>query len=647
MATLQKAYTLIKKIYDSFSRPPMMVAAGIFLLLSLIQIFFPIFPIDPAWVTILICGTPLVVLALERVFRQFFISSALLISIAMFAAIYIGEIFAAGEVVFIMAIGAWLEDRTVEKTKRGIEKLINLVPNEARRIATKPDGTIREETVAAKDLQIGDIVRILPGEKIIADGVISKGETSVDQSVMTGESLPVDKGKGDEVYTGTVNCYGSMDVEVKKAFADSSLQKMIALVREAENKQAPMQKIVDKVAQWLVPLACLIAFAGYAFTHDLVRAVTVLVVFCPCALALATPVSIVAAIGQATKFGVLIKSGEALEKMGKVTVAAFDKTGTLTKGRLQVTDVIPFSVSKEKLLSYAAACENRSEHPIGKAIAAYAKEKAIAVPEPANFAMQMGKGVSASIEGEKMICGNERLLAEQGIPITADAAAMILSQRRQGKATVIAAKGNTVIGIIALSDVLRENAQTALASLKKAGITRTVLLTGDNQEAALAIAAQTEITDIKAGLLPEDKADAIAALEKEGSMVAMLGDGVNDAAALKTASVGIAMGTMGSDIAIDAADIALMGDDISKIPYIKKLANATIRNIKVNITISMIINFFAIALSLLGILNPITGALVHNAGSVLVVMNAARLYNRTIDKNTAPPTSPALATETV
>ncbi len=622
----------IKQIYDSFSKPPMMIVSGIFLLLSLIQIFFAVFPFDPAWVTIVICGLPLVVLALQRLFRHFFISSALLISIAMFAAIYIGEIFAAGEVAFIMALGAWLEDRTVEKAKKGIADLLKLVPNQARRIKTDMNGQIHEEIVTARDLKLGDIVRILPGETVIADGEIVTGETSVDQSVLTGESLPIDKTVGQKVFTGALNCFGSIDVKVQKAFADSSLQKMIALVQEAEHKQAPMQKIVDKWAQWLVPIACLIAVAGYLITQDITKAVTVLVVFCPCALALATPVSIVAAIGQATKFGVLIKSGEALEKMGKVSTIAFDKTGTLTEGKLRVTDIAAFSITKEEVTALAAACESRSEHPIGKAIAAHAKENRIAIKEVRDFVMSLGKGITGNVDAEKIVCGNEKLFLASGIQIDPITQAAIHSYRQQGKAVVIVGKNAAVVGIIALSDAVKDNAKAAIAVLFAAGIRRTILLTGDNPEAAAHIAAQIGITEIHSSLLPENKAGIIAAIEKEGELVAMIGDGINDAAALKTASVGIAMGTMGSDIAIAAADIALMGDELGKAAYVKRLANATIRTIKVNITISMTINFVAIALALWWVLNPITGALVHNVGSVLVVMNAARLYDRKIEK---------------
>lgn len=623
----------MKKINDFLNSMPMLIVSGIFLAISLIEHLNLLgkfrFPLDPAWVSIIISGVPLAYLAIERVIKQFFISSALLITIAMVACIFIGEIFAAGEVAFIMAIGAWLEDRTVERTKKGIEALLKLVPNQGRRIVTLPGGTVKEEMVDAKELKVGDIIRVLPGETIAADGKIAYGQTSVDQSIMTGESLPVDKVIDDSVFTGTINRFGSVDIEITKAFEDSSLQKMIQLVKKAEDNKAPMQRIVDKWATWLVPIACLIAFIAYFVTKDIVRAVTVLVVFCPCALALATPTSIVAAIGQATKFGVLIKSGEALEIMGKINTIAFDKTGTLTQGILLVSDIVAFDIDENELLSLAAATENRSEHPIGKAIVTFAKDKGFVLKETDNFAMTIGKGVSAFIDGRRILCGNERLLQEENdITIGERVKATIAPLREQGKAIIIVADENAVLGVLALSDTLKKESSQVIARLAENGITKTILLTGDNERTAQNIAKQVGITEVRASLLPEGKVEAITALQNNGQLLCMVGDGVNDAPALKTATVGIAMGTMGSDIAIEAADIALMGDDISKISYIKRLSNATIKTIKFNITASMTINSVAIVLSVLGLLTPVTGALVHNAGSVLIVLNAALLYDR-------------------
>lgn len=622
----------MKKINYFLNSFPMIIISGLFLGVSLLEHIGILgnfnFFIDPAWMSILISGLPLAWVAIERVVKNFNISSALLITIAMIACISIGEIFAAGEVAFIMAIGGWLEDRTVDRTKKGITQLLKLVPTKGRRITYQLDGTIKEEIVDPEELQVDNIIRVLPGETIPADGIIEFGQTSIDQSVMTGESLPVDKIKGDNVYTGTINCFGSIDIKVSKSFSDSSLNKMISLVKQAEDNKAPMQRTVDKFSAWFVPTACVIAIITYFVTKDITRAVTVLVIFCPCALALATPTSIVAAIGQATKFGVLIKSGEALERMGQINVVAFDKTGTLTHGNLAVSDVIPINISENELLKSVGSAEIRSEHPIGKAIVSFTKENKIDLFDTEEFSMVVGKGVISKIQDKRVLCGNEKLMSEEGVNISEKLNSVISELRGQGKAIVITAMQGSVIGIIALSDIIKENANSMIDKLLQSGISDTILLTGDNKKAAEYIGNKVGIKEIKSSLLPEDKVSEIVNIQNRGQLICMVGDGVNDAPALKTATVGVAMGTIGSDIAIEAADIAIMGDDISKIGYIKRLSNATLKTIKFNIIAAMVINIVAIILSVMGLLNPVTGALVHNVGSVLVVLNAALLYDR-------------------
>lgn len=622
----------MKKINDFLNSFPMIIISGLFLGISLLEHIGILdnfnFFIDPAWMSILISGLPLAWVAIERVIKNFNISSALLITIAMIACISIGEIFAAGEVAFIMAIGGWLEDRTVDRTKKGITQLLKLVPTKGRKITYKVDGTVKEEIVDPEELQVDNIIRVLPGDTIPADGIIEFGQTSIDQSVMTGESLPVDKIKGDNVYTGTINCFGSIDIKVSKSFSDSSLNKMISLVKQAEDNKAPMQRTVDKFSAWFVPTACVIAIITYFVTKDITRAVTVLVVFCPCALALATPTSIVAAIGQATKFGVLIKSGEALERMGQINVVAFDKTGTLTHGNLAISDIIPINVSENELLISVGSAEIRSEHPIGKAIVSFVKENKINLFDTEEFSMVVGKGVISKIQDKRVLCGNEKLMFEEGVNIPDEVNSLISELRGQGKAIVITATQGSVIGIIALSDIIKENANSMIDKLLQSGISDTILLTGDNKKAAEYIGNKVGIKEIKSSLLPEDKVSEIVNIQNRGQLICMVGDGVNDAPALKTATVGVAMGTIGSDIAIEAADIAIMGDDISKIGYIKRLSNATLKTIKFNIIAAMVINIVAIILSVMGLLNPVTGALVHNVGSVLVVLNAALLYDR-------------------
>lgn len=628
---------MLKRLSDFLAGLRMTIVAGAFLLLDLVPhlmeefggspVHFSFLPFDPAWVTVIISGIPLLYLAIWRIIHNpgiSKISSALLICIAMFAAIAIGDLFAAGEVAFIMAIGALLEDATTNRAKKGLKQLISLTPTKGRRLI---DG--KEEMIPAEEIRQGDVLRILPGETIPVDGIIISGETSVDQSIMTGESLPVDKGVGEEVFCGTINRFGSIDISATKVGENSSLQKLIRMVQDAENKQAPMQRIADRAASWLVPVALLIAILAYIFTGNIVTAVTVLVVFCPCALVLATPTAIMAAIGQATKHGVIIKSGEALEKMGKVDMIAFDKTGTLTYGRLDVSDMISFdeTISETDLLSLAASAETRSEHPLGKAIVEYAKSKKVPLLESNDFKMTAGKGILAEVGNHSLLCGNEKFLTENGVLIDNKVQSALERLRTQGKASILVAESQKCIGVIALSDVLRPEAKDMVSRLSDMH-TRTVLLTGDNQKTADYFAQQVGISKVRAELLPEEKVQSIENLQAENHKVCMIGDGVNDAPALKTADVSVAMGSMGSDIAIDAAEIALMSDDISKILYLKRLSNATVNTIKVSITLSMCINFAAIVLSLMGLLTPTTGALVHNAGSCFVVLIAALLYDR-------------------
>ena len=618
---------MFNKTIEFLSGLIMTIIGGVFLAAALIFTLTgttaPL-PVDPAWATVIISGLPICWCAIRELFLERSISSELLITVAMIASIAIGELFAAGEIALIMAIGAILEEKTVKRAKRGLKTLISLAPVEGRLINNGD-----EKIIKADEIVQGDLLRVFPGEAIPADGVIIAGDTSVDQSIMTGESLPVDKTVGDDVFCGSINRYGSIDVRATEVGGDSSLQKLIRMVQDAEKNKAPMQRMVDRWASWLVPAALIIAVVTYFAARDLTRAVTVLVVFCPCALVLATPTSIMAAIGQASKHGVIIKSGDALERMGKIDIVAFDKTGTLTNGNLVVSDVISCdaSVSEDDLLSLAASAEARSEHPLGKAIAAYAKDKGLTAARSDGFVMIPGKGVSAVVGGKDIFCGNGSWLREIGVFIGEAVEAGMEKLRRQGKAVIAVADREQVFGIVALSDTLRPAVRDMIEELKAAN-TDATLLTGDHQRTAEYFAGLAGISDVHADLLPALKVEKIRDLRRQGRNICMIGDGVNDAPALKTANVGVAMGSMGSDIAVDAADIALMGDDISKIPYLKRLSNATIKLIKLNISLAMTINFAAIILSILALLNPVTGALVHNAGAVLVIANAALLYDR-------------------
>lgn len=621
-------FCVIDEITDFLFGLKMTIISGIFLLIAVIFMIFgvntPIY-LNPAWGTVIISGIPMLTLAMSRLIREKWISSALLIAIAMVASLLIGEVFAAGEVAWIMALGALLEDWTVERAKKGLRNLINLTPQTGRKITNG-----HEEIIAVGEIEIGDILRILPGESVPVDGEIVIGTSSLDQSIMTGESLPIDKEVGDEVFCGTMNLYGAIDIKATSLGKNSSLQKLIDLVKSADEKQAPTQRIADKWATILVPVALLIAIVAWIVTSNIERGVTVLIVFCPCALILATPTAIMAAIGQATKYGVLIKSGEALETLGGLNTLVFDKTGTLTYGNLEVSDVISLSddLTDEDLLKITASCEKLSEHPLAKAIVNNVKELKIDIEEPNEFKMYPGKGVTCINSYGRVYAGNSKFLRENGININVDNYLDIL--KHEGKASIIVALNNEVIGLIGLSDVIREDSKNMIDKLHELGA-ETILLTGDNTETANYFATKVGIGKVYGNLLPQEKLDWIEKLKKEGKNVCMIGDGVNDAPALKTADVSVAMGSVGSDVAIEAADIALLGDDIGKISYLKKLSNSTLFTIKANIAISMTINTVAIICSVLGLLNPVTGAIVHNAGSCLVVLNAALLYDRHFD----------------
>jgi heavy metal translocating P-type ATPase len=615
----------------------MTILAGLFLLIDGIphlieefggqSPFQNIFPFEPSWVTVIICGFPLVYLSIRRIVYNkgiSKISSALLISMAMFAAVAIGDIFAAGEVAFIMALGALLEESTTERAKKGLKKLISLAPVKGRKIQDN-----KEIMISVESIQSGDYLRILPGETIPVDGRIINGETTVDQSIMTGESIPVDKTIDDDVFAGTINCFGAIDIIATKVGEDSSIQKMIQLIRNAEQKQAPIQRIADTVASRLVPIALLIACIGYLVTGNIIVGVTVLVVFCPCALVLATPTAVMAAIGQATKHGVIIKSGEILETMGKVDTMAFDKTGTLTRGQLSVQSilVVDTEYSEVDILQLAASAEVKSEHPIGKAIVSHAIHQDLEILATTSFTMSVGRGIIAVINGITLYCGHERFLEEHNIIVDERVQQNVNTYRSEGKVSIIIADKDHIIGIIALSDTMRRDTANMLSAVSSLAM-KTVLLTGDSKETATYIGKKAGISEIHAELLPGEKVSIIEELQGKHHKVCMVGDGINDAPAMKTADVSIAMGSIGSDIAIETADIALMSEDLSKIPYIKRLSDATIRTIKFSIALSMAINCIAIILSLLEVLTPTTGALVHNVGSCLVVLIAARLYDR-------------------
>ena len=579
-------------------------------------------PFDAAWIAIILCGIPIILEAVIGLVTEFDIKADVLVSIALIASVVIGEDFAAGEVAFIMQLGALLEDLTVAKARAGIEKLVKLTPRTARVLR---DG--KEILLPAEQVSVGDQLRVLPGETIPVDGHIVSGQTSIDQSVMTGESMPVDKCPGDQVSSGTVNQFGVFEMTASKVGEDSSIQRMIRLVQSADAGKAKIVGLADRWATWIVVIALSSAAITWLVTGEIIRAVTILVVFCPCALVLATPTAIMAAIGNATRHGFLVREGDALERLSQVTRIAFDKTGTLTFGQPHVVDVqcLEEDSSPEQLYAWAAGAELRSEHPLGKAIVrCYSEERQAQPPQPEEFQMLPGRGVKAVVQGQEILAGNPELLSEEGVSLSEDIRQAAAKHLSQGCTVVYLAVSGRAAGFLALADTLRPDAPHTIAQVKAAGVIP-VLLTGDHSEAAKNIAEQLSLTEVRANCLPQDKLDYIGECQNCNEPVCMIGDGINDAPALKKAQVGIAMGGIGSDIAVDAADIALVNDDIREIPHLLRLSKRMMRVIKYNLTFSMALNFLAIILAMTGILNPVVGALVHNAGSVFVIVHSAFL----------------------
>ena len=596
----------------------LLAISGVALVVSIFDLL-PL-PFDAAWVAILLCGIPIVLEALIGLITAFDIKADVLVSLALIAAVLIGEDFAAGEVAFIMQLGALLEDVTVARARAGIEKLVHLTPQTARLLL--PDG---ENIVPAEQVRVGDRLRVLPGESIPVDGVITSGQTSINQAVMTGESLPVDKTVGDEVSSGTVNQYGAFEMRATKVGEDSSIQRMIRLVQSADAGKARIVGLADRWATWIVVVALTAAALTWLITGEIIRAVTILVVFCPCALVLATPTAIMAAIGNATRHGFLVREGDALERLAAVRKIAFDKTGTLTYGTPRVVAVASTLAGLDRagLYALAAGAEQLSEHPLGKAVVAgYREENSGEIAPAESFEMLPGRGVSAVVDGRRVLAGNPHLLADHGVAVSPDAERQRLLE--EGATMIYVAVDGVFAGYLALSDTLRAESAATIAALEAAGV-RPVLLTGDHESAAGAIAARLGIREVRAGCLPEDKLEEIGRWQRDGVRVCMIGDGVNDAPALKKADVGIAMGGVGSDIAVEAADIALVDDEVKELPHLMALSRRMMSTIRMNLTFSMGLNFLAIFLAMAGTLNPVVGALVHNAGSVAVILNSALL----------------------
>ncbi|MEW6697448.1 MAG: heavy metal translocating P-type ATPase [Bacillota bacterium] len=598
---------------------------GLLILLYWIGIAKEFAGVDLALAAALIGGFPIVKEALVAVITRGDTKVGLLVSIALVACIAIGEYFAAAEVAFIMLIGEMLEHITLEKSNRSINKLIELKPLTARIMRENV-----EAEIPADEVQVGDHIIVRPGEKIPVDGVVIKGNSSINQAAITGESLPVTKGAGDAVFGGTINGNGYLELQATKVGEETALGHIINLVKQAQGSKAPIQRVVDKYATWFIPASLLIATAVFLWTRDITRAVTILIVFCPCAMLLSTPTAVMAAIGNAARKGILIKGGEVLERAGKINAVVFDKTGTITRGTPEVKEIAAFGLTEEEVIHYAAIAEKFSEHHLAEAVLKKAGTLGLNVPQPDDWQVLVGKGVMAHWQGKIIVLGNPEWLAELEIELEPAAANEMNRLEALGYTVVALVLDHKLAGILGIADVIRENARESIESIRELKINEIVMLTGDNPIPAGYVASRVNIQKFMAQQLPETKVQNVKSLQERGLRVAMIGDGINDAPSLAAADVGIAMGTSGTDVAIEAADIALLSDDLSKVPRVIYLSRKTLAVINQNIWFANGINLISIVLASTGILGPVLAAVVHNMSAIVVIINSSRLLRANI-----------------
>ncbi|CQH58881.1 P-type transport ATPase (probable substrate zinc/cadmium) [Halobacterium hubeiense] len=564
-----------------------------------------------------------------------------LVTLAAVGAIVIGSYWEAAAVVFLFALGSYLEGRTMRKTRNALEELLEMTPDTA---TVRRDG--EQQEVPAREVEAGEVVVVKPGEKIPVDGAVVEGESAVNQAPVTGESAPVHKADGDEVYAGTINQEGSLEVETTGSGTDTTLQRIIRRVEEAQEAQSPTENLIDRFAKYYTPGVLALAVGAYAVTQNAILSLTLLVIGCPGALVIGPPVSIVSAIGNAARSGVLMKGGEHLEQAGKIDLVAFDKTGTLTKGETTVADAAGFDAGTGEVLEIAAIAEKKSEHHLGDAILEAAQDRPVevtdggteavqadtesapadarSVPDPESFDVVAGKGVVARHDGREIVVGNRSLLDERDVEVPGEVGDYVREREERGETVVHVVRDGVVVGAIAMRDELREAAPGVVQKIQDAGI-ETVMLTGDNERVAAAVAEAVGIDDYRAELLPEDKQAVIEEYREDGRVVAMVGDGINDAPSLATADVGIAMGAAGTDTAIETADMALMADDLDRIPYAVELSKATRWNIFENVGLAVLTVTLLLAGVLTSYVTLALGMLVHEASVLAVIGNGMRL----------------------
>ena len=566
-------------------------------------------------VPIILCGIPIIYGAIVGVCKEHDITADVLVSVAIVASVFIGEYEAAAEISIIMQIGALLEEMTVSKANSGMIALLSIKPETAKVLT--PEGEIVKDV---SKVVVGDVVRVMPGETVPVDGTIVSGSTSIDTSILTGESVPKDVSVGDKVSAGTVNMFGSMDVTVERTGDDSTISRMAKLLENADAGKSKIVRTADRWAVWIVIIALTVSILTYIVTRDIYRSVTVLVVFCPCALILATPTAIMAAAGNLSRRGILVKDGAALENISSTDTVLMDKTGTLTTGNMMCMGFTSTSDHDVPTLTMmASSVEKRSEHPLGKAIADHCD----GCHDVENFEYIPGEGVSGMVDGRTVTVGNKRLLERTCLDNLEGTIAASMKDMESGMTVVYIGIDGRTSGYAMLSDTVKPGSRDAVEELRLLGL-KTVMLTGDSEKVARSVRESVGLDDVVWECLPEDK---LSMIERMGSekRTCMVGDGINDAPSLKRADVSIAMGGIGSDMAIEAADIILTDDDISKVPAIFRMGRRTLLTIKVGIAFSLILNSIAMIMAVLGLMGPIAGALVHNIGSVIVIIGAAML----------------------
>ncbi|MEW6740207.1 MAG: cation-translocating P-type ATPase [Nitrospirota bacterium] len=571
-------------------------------------------------IAIVVGGYPLIKHAYIDL-REKAITADVFMALGVVAAAAIGEFRSAAIIAFFMLISEFIDSFTMEKSRKAIKDLIDMAPKTAR---VKRGDT--EIEIPVEEVKKGDIVVVKPGEKIPVEGVIISGRGSINQASITGESIPIEKREGDIVYAATINQLGVLFIKVTHTGQDTTYARIIKLVEEAEASKAPVQRIADKFAAYFTPAILAIAIITFLITWKITNAIAVIVVACPCTVAIATPLAVVASMGKAAKKGIIIKGGRYLEALAKVDTIVMDKTGTVTMGDPVVTDIKGFAEHDDKeIISCAAGVERYSEHPLAKAIIKKAMEMGTAVPEPDEYRIVPGMGIEAVINGKKILLGSREMLKISDITLPEETERYINQKEEEGKTALLLSHDNIVCGVICVADIIREGSIEAINSLKKLGFDEPIMLTGDNPRTANAIASSLGIKNVMARLLPEDKLDAIKELESSGRKVLMVGDGINDAPALAQAHVGIAMGAVGSDAAIEASDVALMRDEWKQIPEAVTIGRKTFSIIKQNLAVGIIFNLVGITLASTGILSPAMAAVAHVMPDVLVFLNSSRL----------------------